>query len=128
MRRTKRSSASSRAPTRRASARPAAHAAGRPHRLGAAMNMREGTAGPDLFVERGFLDPNTLAEVFAAVRASGGGPATVYGRGDSGVVDERVRRTTRVSPPAGVEELVRRLLLSRVGAAAEHFGLPLDEL
>jgi len=92
------------------------------------MSTREGTAGLDLYVERGFLDPTTLAEVFAAVRASGGGPATVYGRGDSGVVDERVRRTTRVSPPAGVEELVRRLLLSRVGAAAEHFGLPLDEL
>jgi len=92
------------------------------------MNMGEGTAGPDLFVERGFLDPNTLAEVFAAVRASGGGPATVYGRSDSGAVDERVRRTTRVSPPCEVEELVKRLLLSRKRAAEEHFGLTLKEL
>jgi len=92
------------------------------------MSMREGTAGLAPFVERGFLDPTTLAAVFAAVRASGGGPATVYGRSDSGAVDERVRRTTRVSPPCEVEELVRRLLLSRVGAVEEHFGLTLNEL
>lgn len=92
------------------------------------MSTREGTAGPDLFVERGFLNPATLAEVFAAVRISSGRPATVYGRGDSGAVDERVRRTTRVSPPCEVEEVIRRLLLSRVGAAAEHFGLTLNEL
>jgi len=92
------------------------------------MNTRAGTSGLDLFVERGFLDPAALEVVFAAVRAAGGRPATVYGRVESGAVDERVRRTTRVSPPREVEELVRRLLLSRTGAAAEHFGLPLDEL
>jgi SM-20-related protein len=90
--------------------------------------MKSETAGLDLFVERGLLDPATLAELFAAVRASEGRPATVYGRGDSGAVDERVRRTTRVSPPREVEESVRRLLLSRVDAAAGHFGLSLQEL
>lgn len=83
---------------------------------------------PDLFVERDFLDPSTLAEVFDAVRASGGTPATVYGRSDSGAVDERVRRTTRVTPPVEIEELVRRLLLSRTRAAAEHFRVSLKEL
>lgn len=94
------------------------------------MNTREGmegTAGLDLFVERGFLDPAALADVFAAVRASGGSPATVYGRVESGSVDERVRRTTRVSPPAEVEELVRRLLHVRMRAAGEHFGLTLRQ-
>ena len=92
------------------------------------MSAREGTAGLDLFVERGFLDASTLAEVLAAVRASQGRPATIYGRGDSGAVDARVRRTTRLSPPAEVEELVRRLLLSRMSAAEEHFGMGLEEL
>ena len=92
------------------------------------MSKRKGTAGLDLFVERGFLDPATLDEAFVAVRASGGSPATVYGRSDSGAVDERVRRTTRVSPPREVEELVRRLLLSRMGAVEQHFGLSLNEL
>jgi len=82
----------------------------------------------DLIVERGFLDASTLAEVLAAVRASQGQPATVYGRSDSGDVDARVRRTTRISPPAEVEELVRRRLLSRMSAAEEHFGSSLREL
>lgn len=92
------------------------------------MNTREATAVPDLFVERGFLDPATLDAVLAAVRASSGRPATVYGRVDAGAVDERVRRTTRVSPPLEVEELVRRLLLSRLGVAERHFGLSLSEV
>jgi SM-20-related protein len=92
------------------------------------MSAREETAGLDLIVERGFLDRSTLAEVLAEVRASQGRPATVYGLGDSGAVDARMRRTTRLSPPAEVQELVRRLLLSRMSAAKEHFGLALDEL
>jgi SM-20-related protein len=92
------------------------------------MSAREGTAGLDLFVERGFLDASTLAEVLAAVRASQGRPATVYGRDDSSEVDARVRRTMRLSPPSDVEELVKRLLLSRMRAAEEHFGSGLKEL
>ena len=92
------------------------------------MKVREGTAGLDLFVERGFLDPAALAELFAAVRASRADPATVYGRGDTGAVDERVRRTTRVSPPFEIEELVKRLFLSRKRAVGGHFGLTLKEL
>jgi SM-20-related protein len=92
------------------------------------MSTREGTAGIELFVEPGFLGAATLAEVFAVVRASSGRPATVYGRGDSGTVDERVRRTTRVSPPFEIEELVKRLLISRMHAVEEHFGLSLNEL
>jgi SM-20-related protein len=86
------------------------------------------TADLDLFIERGFLDPATLAGVCDAVRASQGRPATVYGRDDSGSVDERVRRTTRVSPPVEIEELIRQLLLSRRRAAEKHFGLSLGEL
>jgi SM-20-related protein len=82
----------------------------------------------DLLVERGFLDATTLAEVLGAVRASQGRPATVYGRGDSCEVDTLVRRTMRLSPPAEVEELVRRLLLARMSAAEEHFGSTLREL
>ena len=88
----------------------------------------EGDTGLDLFVERGFLDASTLAEVLAAVRASQGQPSTVYGLGDAGAVDARVRRTTRLSPPAEVEELVTRLLLSRKSVAEEHFGVGLEEL
>jgi SM-20-related protein len=92
------------------------------------MSAREGTAGLDLFLERGFLDVSTLADVLAAVRASQGRPASVYGMGDSDAVDALVRRTTRLSPPPEAEELIRRLLLSRMSAAEEHFGVNLEEL
>ena len=92
------------------------------------MSTNGATADLDLFVERDFLGPAVLAEVFAAVRASAGRPATVYGRNDAGAVDERVRRTTRVSPPVEIDELVRRLLRARAGALGEHFGLSLGEL
>jgi predicted 2-oxoglutarate/Fe(II)-dependent dioxygenase YbiX len=92
------------------------------------MNGERLTADLDLFIERGLLDPAALDEVFNAVRTSSGRPATVYGRSDSGAVDERVRRTTRVSPPVEIEEVVRRHLLSRLRAAEEHFGLNLKEL
>lgn len=92
------------------------------------MSTRGGTPALDLFVERSFLDPARLAGVFDAVRGSGGRPATVYGRGDAGAVDERVRRATRVSPPVGTEELVRRLLLARMRVVEEYFGVSLGEL
>jgi SM-20-related protein len=82
----------------------------------------------DLLVERGFLDPSTLADVLAAVRASQGRPATVYGLSDSGTVDAGMRRTTRVSPPTEVGELVRRLLLAHMSAVEEHFGSGVREL
>ena len=92
------------------------------------MNAGGATLDFDLFVERDFLGPAVLAEVFAAARASAGRPATVYGRNDAGAVDERVRRTTRLSPPVGIDELVRRLLRARAGALGEYFGLSLGEL
>ena len=92
------------------------------------MSARDVTADPDLLIERDFLDPAALAEVFAAVRASEGRPATVYGRGDSGAVDEHMRRTSRLSPPTEVEELVERLLLARMREVGEHFGRALSEL
>jgi SM-20-related protein len=84
--------------------------------------------GFDLLWERGFLDAPTCARVLAAARAAAGAPATVYGRGEGGRVDERVRRTTRVSAPADVDELVRGLLRARMREVGERFGVSLGEL
>jgi SM-20-related protein len=85
----------------------------------------------DLFIERGFLDAATCESLLAEMRAARAAPATVYGRADSGAagaVDERVRRTTRVFPSQETDGLVRRLLLGRLGAVVEHFGVRLGEL
>lgn len=92
------------------------------------MSDTRATTDKSLLIERGFLDASTLAEVYAAARASRGHAATVYGRDDTGAVDERVRRTTRLSPPFETEELVTRLLRSRLRAAEEHFRLTLTQV
>ncbi|HEX8353385.1 MAG TPA: 2OG-Fe(II) oxygenase [Pyrinomonadaceae bacterium] len=88
----------------------------------------------DLLIERDFLDAATCERVVAEMRVARAAPATVYGRadagesGESGAVDERVRRTTRVFPSGETEGLVRRLLLGRLGAAGAHFGVRLGGL
>lgn len=82
----------------------------------------------DLLIERGFLGASACEKLVAEMRAARAAPATVYGRVESGAVDERVRRTTRVFPSGETDELVRRLLLERAGAAGEHFGRPLCEV
>ena len=92
------------------------------------MSTSRPPGGFDLLVERGFLDAETCGRVLAEVRAAPGRPASVYGRGGSGAVDERVRRTTRVEPSAEAEGLIRRLLLGRMRDAGAHFGLALAVL
>ncbi|MET0625069.1 MAG: 2OG-Fe(II) oxygenase [Pyrinomonadaceae bacterium] len=82
----------------------------------------------DLFIERDFLGAAVCARLVAEMRAARALPATVYGRVESGAVDERVRRTTRVFPSGETDGLVRRLLLERAGAAGEHFGRRLCEV
>ena len=82
----------------------------------------------DLLVERGFLGAAACERLAAEMRAARAAPATVYGQGESGAVDERVRRTTRVFPSEETDELVRGLLIERMGAAGAHFGRRLREV
>ncbi len=84
--------------------------------------------GFDLLIERDFLDAASCKRLVAEMRAARSAPATVYGRAESGAVDERVRRTTRVFPSGETDELVRGLLLERMGAAGAHFGRRLREV
>jgi SM-20-related protein len=85
-------------------------------------------SGFGLLLEKEFLGAGECARLAAEMRAARGLPATVYGRSDAGEVDERVRRTTRVSPSPEAEGLVRQLLLGRLPAVEEHFRLRLCEL
>jgi len=82
----------------------------------------------DLHIERGFLDAAACARVAAEMRAARGAPATVYGVAESGAVDERIRRTTRVVASTQTDQLVRRLLTERMSAVGERFGVALGEL
>lgn len=90
--------------------------------------MSPADLGFDLLIERGFLGAAACERLVAEMRGARAAPATVYGRVESGAVDERVRRTTRVFPSGETDELVRGLLLERAGAAGEHFGRRLSEV
>ena len=79
----------------------------------------------DLYMVRGFFDAETCRELITEMHRSPAGPATVYGR-ESGSVDERVRKATRLVPSSETVERVRRRLLEYRGEVGEHFGISLS--
>jgi SM-20-related protein len=80
----------------------------------------------DLYTVRGFFDAETCAELITEMRRSPAGPATLYGRDESGSVDERVRKAARLVPSWETVERVRRRLLEYRGEVGEHFGISLS--
>ena len=72
-----------------------------------------------------FFDARACAEIVAEMRAAQGGPANVYGRGEAGAVEERVRRVTRVGASQETVELVRRRLSECRAEVERHFGVGL---
>ena len=81
--------------------------------------------GFDLYLLKSFLDAEACREIVAEMRRAPVSPATVYGRGESGSVDERVRKVTRLAPARETVERVRRRLLECRGGVGEHFGIGL---
>jgi SM-20-related protein len=79
----------------------------------------------DLYLLRSFLDAETCRGIIDEMRRSPVSPAIVYGRGDSGSVDERVRKVTRLTPSPETVGLVTRRLLEGRGEVGEHFGVSL---
>ncbi|MCA1591651.1 MAG: 2OG-Fe(II) oxygenase [Acidobacteria bacterium] len=80
-----------------------------------------------LFLVRDFLDAPTCARVRSEMRTAEGGPATVYVKGSTNPVDERVRKTTRLLLSDATTAGVRQKLLERLEAVAQHFKLPLTD-
>jgi SM-20-related protein len=81
----------------------------------------------ELFLDDAFLDARECERLLAELRASRGGAASVYGRGESGSVDEMMRRTARLRPARETIELVRRRLNERRAALEEHFRATLAD-
>ena len=90
------------------------------------MTETNAAAGFDLYMVRNFFDAETCGELVTEMRRSPAAPAVVYGRGDAGAVDERVRKVSRLSPTAETAEQVGRRLLERRGAVGDHFGISLS--
>lgn len=85
----------------------------------------DGAAQFELLLVRDFLDACERAALVAELRASAGAPAAVYGLGESGAVDERVRRAARLAPSREWAEFVSRRLSESRARVEEHFGLRL---
>lgn len=89
------------------------------------MTETDGAARFGLLLVRDFFDARECDSLVAELRAAGGGPATVYGRGESGAVDERVRRAARLAPSRETVEFVTRRLSDFKARVEEHFDLKL---
>lgn len=91
------------------------------------MNQSELITRFGLHLEKGFFDAETCEEMLDELRLARGRPATIYGSSESGSIDERVRRTTRLAVSRKTEEFVRRCLSERMREIGTHFGVDLVE-
>jgi SM-20-related protein len=89
------------------------------------MNTEELAESLELFLDREFFDARECEALLAELRSAGGGAASVYGRGESGSIDETMRRTARLSPARETVEFVRGRLNESRAALEEHFGVTL---
>lgn len=78
-----------------------------------------------LYLLRNFFDERTCAEIVAEMNSAACGPATIYGQGSSGSIDERVRKAVSQTPSRETIESVRRKLLECQPRVAEHFNISL---
>jgi SM-20-related protein len=90
------------------------------------MTKSNSDTGFDLYMVRSFFDAETCRKFITEMRCSPAGRATIYGRDESGSVDERVRKAARLMPSQETVESVRRRLLEYRREVGEHFGLSLS--
>jgi SM-20-related protein len=80
-----------------------------------------------LHLEKNFFDAKECENILQDLRSLQGKPASVYGASESGSVNERVRRTTRLSPSLATEKFVRRRLSESMRGIGEHFRAGLKD-
>lgn len=89
------------------------------------MHETDGAARFDLLLVRDFLDARECGALVAELREAGGDPAAVYGRGESGAVDERMRRAARLAVSSATVEFVSRRLSGYRARVEDRFGVKL---
>lgn len=82
----------------------------------------------DLLLRPGFLDESTCQSIIEQTCSGPFAPAAVYGRHDSGAVDERVRKTSRLKPPDITVESVTRQLFEYKENVERHFQISLRDV
>ena len=81
----------------------------------------------DLLIEPNFLSESTCRNIINETSHGAVQPATVYGRTDSGSVDERVRKTSRLSVSEETLQLVNQRLLDYKPRVEHHFQVSLRD-
>jgi SM-20-related protein len=84
------------------------------------------TAQFDLYIVEQFISARTCRALIEEMRRSPASAATTYGKGDV-AVDERVRRTRRVSPSTESVLFVTRRLEEHRENLERHFGIELRD-
>lgn len=79
----------------------------------------------DLFLAPNFFDESTCRKIINETRSGVSGPATVYGQIESGAVDQRVRRASRVNPTEATIGYLKQRLLDFKTTVEQHFQLSL---
>ncbi|HEX7296463.1 MAG TPA: 2OG-Fe(II) oxygenase [Pyrinomonadaceae bacterium] len=81
----------------------------------------------DLLIEPNFLSESICQNIIGEANNDASVRATVYGRTDSGSVDERVRKTSRLSVSREMVQLVINRLLEYKPSVEQHFQVPLRD-
>jgi SM-20-related protein len=90
-----------------------------------AMDISRLIAWYDLRLTPNFLDDVTCQQLIQEAQASGSDPASVYGQGDGGQVNDLVRKAKRLKLPATTTEFVKQKLIEHKETIEEQFSIPL---
>jgi predicted 2-oxoglutarate/Fe(II)-dependent dioxygenase YbiX len=80
----------------------------------------------DLLLTPNFLDCATCKQLLQEAQASGSSPATIYGYGDVGSIDERVRKASRLKIPPTITEFINQRLTEHKKTIEQHFSISLN--
>ena len=87
--------------------------------------MSQDESAFDLYLDGEFFDQQQCSELIAELAVAREAPASVYGRGQAGAVDERVRKVARLAPSQDTVARVTQRFVDARGAVAAHFGVAL---
>jgi SM-20-related protein len=89
------------------------------------MTMSKEIAHFNLYLISSFFNAWRCGEIITELSRAPEDPALIYGVGEGGSVDERVRKVARLKPSAETVELVKRRLLEIREEVGAHFGINL---
>lgn len=89
------------------------------------MTTPDGADRFSLYLRANFFDARACGEIVAELRRCGGSPAPVYGTGESGAVDERVRKVVRLAPSPETVGRVKQALSELMAEVGARYGLRL---